>query len=605
MAASDRDLRLDWLPANKSFAVAFVDDADGSHYGGVRLVYDFMTSLGLRATRTVWPLRAVSSTGTRANIHEADHTLQDRQYREYCERLKTLGHELAMHGASSGNNTRDRVIAAYDLFERVFGEPPAVNVMHGRNFENIYWGRSHFDGWTGRLVGLHEPQSFYGHVPGSPYFWGDVCREKTRYVRFHETLGADVGSFDPATPYHDPSKPFVNWWFSAAYGAGDRVLDLLSPSSLAALRQRRSFSIIHCYSAHHVAPDTSGRLAIEPRFAAALERLAAMDDAWVVPVSTLLDRIRAARDHVDVEIEPDRLRLLAGTLQRTAWKYQRRFDAESTAPLARGWKVVRTAVAYQRSAVPKKDIWSGIAAAANDPGKSMIASQAADHLWGPPTALALECLGDLSGKSVVELGCGRGEMSVAFAIMGARVQAFDIDAQRLEAARSLAARCGVAERCDFAICRSESVPLPDRCADLVFSRTALQYTDREVVLGQCRRLLVPDGQLVLIENMPANPFVLGYRLVRRLRARTAARRAYVDSIKGYLRLDEIAALHGPFDELDVRVFHLAAPLTALAPRDRWRRLKATLGWVDELLLQRFPRLRAAGWIVVVVARRAG
>ena len=110
--------------------------------------------------------------------------------------------------------------------------------------------------------------------------------------------------------------------------------------------------------------------------------------------------------------------------------------------------------------------------------------------------------------------------------------------------------------------------------------------------------------MVLIENMPANPFVLTYRALRRLRARTPLLRAYVDSIKGYLRLDEIAALRGPFDEVDVRVFHLASTLASLTEHGSWRRLKAVLGRIDELLLRSVPSLASAGWIVVVVARRA-
>ena len=89
----------------------------------------------------------------------------------------------------------------------------------------------------------------------------------------------------------------------------------------------------------------------------------------------------------------------------------------------------------------------------------MLAALAADQLWGPPTGLALERLGDLTGKSVVELGCGRGQLAVTFAMMGAKVHALDLDPARLEIDESWRP-LGGRERCEFLLARSEAATFP-------------------------------------------------------------------------------------------------------------------------------------------------
>jgi 2-polyprenyl-3-methyl-5-hydroxy-6-metoxy-1,4-benzoquinol methylase len=63
---------------------------------------------------------------------------------------------------------------------------------------------------------------------------------------------------------------------------------------------------------------------------------------------------------------------------------------------------------------------------------------------------AVEQSHPIAGRTVLDLGCGSGRYSVAFAEAGAsRVLAIDIAPQMLDLARALAARHGVADRCDF------------------------------------------------------------------------------------------------------------------------------------------------------------
>ena len=49
----------------------------------------------------------------------------------------------------------------------------------------------------------------------------------------------------------------------------------------------------------------------------------------------------------------------------------------------------------------------------------------------------LKCLGDLDGKSVLDIGCGDGVLSRAMSERGARVTAFDISREQIELAKKL------------------------------------------------------------------------------------------------------------------------------------------------------------------------
>jgi len=75
-------------------------------------------------------------------------------------------------------------LKTYDRFRDLFGADPVMNVNHSMNRENLYWGRHRLDGALARLLydrtaGRHV---FEGHIEDSPFFWGDVCRARTRHA---------------------------------------------------------------------------------------------------------------------------------------------------------------------------------------------------------------------------------------------------------------------------------------------------------------------------------------------------------------------------------------------------------------------------------------
>jgi SAM-dependent methyltransferase len=106
------------------------------------------------------------------------------------------------------------------------------------------------------------------------------------------------------------------------------------------------------------------------------------------------------------------------------------------------------------------------------------------------------------GKRVLDIACGEGYGAAALAKAGAAsVTGVDIAAEICEHARhkyGLDARLGDAQ----------SIPLQDRSIDLVVSFETIEHVDDPAAfLGECARVLVPDGTLIV--STPNRPVYSG------------------------------------------------------------------------------------------------
>ncbi|HEY7253673.1 MAG TPA: class I SAM-dependent methyltransferase [Methylomirabilota bacterium] len=99
---------------------------------------------------------------------------------------------------------------------------------------------------------------------------------------------------------------------------------------------------------------------------------------------------------------------------------------------------------------------------------------------------------DVTGKDVLDFGCGSGEQVVEIARRGARhVSGLDILETALASARDLAQSVGVADRCSFG--RD-----PDRKADVVISVDGFEhFADPRAVLEMMHRILRPGGRVLI------------------------------------------------------------------------------------------------------------
>lgn len=131
--------------------------------------------------------------------------------------------------------------------------------------------------------------------------------------------------------------------------------------------------------------------------------------------------------------------------------------------------------------------------------------QAYDEFTGDPYSFAslierpaLEALlGDLTGQTVLDLGCGTGRYTMLLAERGARVTGIDISAAMLEMARARAQASGLPVRLRQADLTALD-SLTEEPVDMVFSSAVTHYLPRlEPLMQGMARALRPGGRVLL------------------------------------------------------------------------------------------------------------
>src|SRR6516225_9026521 len=107
-----------------------------------------------------------------------------------------------------------------------------------------------------------------------------------------------------------------------------------------------------------------------------------------------------------------------------------------------------------------------------------------------------ERAGIQAGMYVLDLGCGLGGASRYLAAeCGCRVAAIDLTLNFVEAARTLTARCGLAERIEFGQANALALPFQDGTFDHVWSyAVTMNIADKEGLGREVARVLKRDGR---------------------------------------------------------------------------------------------------------------
>lgn len=110
-------------------------------------------------------------------------------------------------------------------------------------------------------------------------------------------------------------------------------------------------------------------------------------------------------------------------------------------------------------------------------------------MWQIPES-ELNALGELSGREVLELGCGAGQFGLSLVRSGARVTGIDNSEKQLEFARA-----NVGERMTLVHGSAEALPFEDAAFDLVCcDHGAVGFTDPRIVVPEVARVLRPGGR---------------------------------------------------------------------------------------------------------------
>ena len=126
-----------------------------------------------------------------------------------------------------------------------------------------------------------------------------------------------------------------------------------------------------------------------------------------------------------------------------------------------------------------------------------------DELRPDPSYELIETLareGDLRGRRILDLGCGTGRLSAALVERyGATVMGVDPSPEMLKIARRRAPDGVVALKQGSA----EGIPFPDASFERAVMQLVVHLVNRPRAFAELRRVLVPDGRLVISTVNPA------------------------------------------------------------------------------------------------------
>lgn len=285
-------------PDGKRFAFTVFDDTDRTDLASGPDVYALLRDLGMRTTKSVWPIRGHGE----ARVDGA--TCDDDAYLEWVRSLQRDGFEIALHNVAPVSSPRGEVERGLETFRTRFGAYPNAHANHATNRDALYWGASRLTGahrWLyQRLIGRKRRDRDGGSNPSSEYFWGDLAKAHVTYVRNFVFRDIDTLERCPNMPYHDRDRPYVNFWFASSEGA-DRPSFCHTIREASQDRLEASGGACIMYT-HFGVPNFRDGGRLHPRFVGLMTRLADKG-GWFVPVSQLLDHLRT--QNVDPVLAPD------------------------------------------------------------------------------------------------------------------------------------------------------------------------------------------------------------------------------------------------------------------------------------------------------------
>ena len=221
-----------------------------------------------------------------------------------------------------------------------------------------------------------------------------------------------------------------------------------------------------------------------------------------------------------------------------------------------------------------------------------------------PITATLDTTDKLTGR-LLDIGCGDGEKSNLFQLIGFGVTAIDHDAGMLQKARQSYPDI------DFVQYEIEqTLPFADHTFDVIFSFSVFQYIDHQAVFRECQRILQPGGCLILIANLQNNPFIRLSRLLQktidrrqetkdvRQETKDGALGSSPSRLLSYYTPHQFKALQDEFASSSLSFYHILTPLAHLRI---FRKLLPLFAHLDKLLLK-IPVMRRYCWLGLLTAK---
>lgn len=135
-----------------------------------------------------------------------------------------------------------------------------------------------------------------------------------------------------------------------------------------------------------------------------------------------------------------------------------------------------------------------------------------ESITAPEMRQITKSLGNLHGKSLLDIGCGLGEASVYFAIKGATVTASDISGGMLEVTQKLATH----NKVNLKTHKSTAEDLNFKNGetfDIVYVGNLFHHVEIEPTILNIKKVMKPNSTLVSWDPLAYNPLINIYRWI--------------------------------------------------------------------------------------------
>jgi ubiquinone/menaquinone biosynthesis C-methylase UbiE len=209
-----------------------------------------------------------------------------------------------------------------------------------------------------------------------------------------------------------------------------------------------------------------------------------------------------------------------------------------------------------------------------------------------PLEYAYHELGDVTGRRVVDFGCGSGANTVLLANRGAHVWGIDISEDLLRLAQRRLTVSGRGGGATFIAGSAHDLPFPDNSIDVVFGIAILHHLDLDLVSTEVQRVLKPGGRAIFQEP------VRNSAVIRFVRSLIPYRAPDISPFERPLTDAELKRFASGFRKWSVRAFalpHVQVGQVLPVVKRYWRALYA---W-DRRILHRAPWLSRYASIRVI------
>ena len=124
-----------------------------------------------------------------------------------------------------------------------------------------------------------------------------------------------------------------------------------------------------------------------------------------------------------------------------------------------------------------------------------------------PLEYAYNLLGDVTGKTILDYGCGAGENSVLIAHHGGDVVGVDISPELLEIAEQRMNLHNFGDKYQFRVGSAHDLPLEDESVDVVFGMAILHHLDLSLSSKEVFRVLKKGGRAIFFEPVRNSNFI--------------------------------------------------------------------------------------------------